>query len=112
MGVVNNGYIYVLGGYTGSGFTNSVYYASINTDGTIGNWVPAEYNLPGPGGYIGCVVNNGYIYVLGGFDGDASTNSVYYASIIQTCFLCTTNILMEGNMYKTVNNINIGERVI
>ena len=75
--VVNNGIIYVLGG-----FSQTVYYATINGNGTLGSWQTTT-QLPQRIGREGAVVNNGYIYVIGGYD-DASVtrlNNIYYAQI-------------------------------
>jgi hypothetical protein len=79
-----NGYIYILGGNIGNLATSSVYYAKLNTDGTIGSWTPTT-SLPGTRGAGQSFVNNGYIYMIGGYDTPASTsagdNNVWYAKL-------------------------------
>ncbi len=79
-GVVANGYVYVLGGYT-SGATNTVYYAKLNTDGSVGSWQTGN-SLP-VARYAGSAVTaNGYIYSIGGTDA-GSQSGVYYAKLNQ-----------------------------
>jgi hypothetical protein len=75
-----NGYIYTLGG-SGSN-ANTVYSAKPNpVDGSITSWtklnpLPTASNL----GRTGQVVTaNGYIYMIGGDDGSAAQNTIYYA---------------------------------
>jgi hypothetical protein len=82
--VVQNGYIYAVGGNTDTTFwggasdQSSVYYAQPGSTGAITSWSTGTSlldTLTTPG-----VANaNGYIYVLGGYDG-ASKTTVYYAS--------------------------------
>ena len=40
-----NGYIYVMGGYA-AGYQNTVYYAKINSDGSVGSWTTSGNSLP------------------------------------------------------------------
>ncbi len=79
--VVYNGYLYIMGGTDdGGGNINDVQYAPINANGTIGTWTattsltPARY-------YHTSVVYNGYLYVIGGYNGVSKTNDVQYAPI-------------------------------
>ena len=78
-----NGYIYVMGGYAVSGgFQSAVYYAKINSDGSIGTWTTSSNSLP-QAMYEGSgATNNGYIYFLGGINSsEAPVNTVYYAKL-------------------------------
>ncbi|HUD06984.1 MAG TPA: hypothetical protein VMR34_03795 [Candidatus Saccharimonadales bacterium] len=88
--VAYNGYMYVWGGGNTSGnspSTATVYYASINPNGTIGSWSSAGNN-PANGGFGNeSFVYNGYVYQIGSETAgstisaaNAATN-VYYASI-------------------------------
>jgi hypothetical protein len=80
--VVSNGYVYVLGGQTPSfGVTAAVHYAKLNADGSgsVGAWQTAT-SLPVALQIGSSVVNNGYIYVLGG-NSSSYTSSVYYAKL-------------------------------
>jgi hypothetical protein len=79
---VYNGYIYITGGWTGSGtpFTDTL-YAPINSDGTVGTWTAASYNLS-IGHYAHeTVAYNGYLYVIGGQTQFYTDNAVFYAPI-------------------------------
>src|SRR3990167_10918801 len=69
-----NGYIYVLGGYTGSP-ASTVYYAKLNADGSTGSWLSTT-SMPATRSWHNSVVANGYMYVLGG----GSSTTVNYRS--------------------------------
>ncbi|HWT40447.1 MAG TPA: hypothetical protein VN081_04240 [Dongiaceae bacterium] len=74
-----NGYLYVFGGLQrGVGAYNTVQYAPINTDGTVGTWASTT-NLPASYQRVNATVYNGYVYLVGGFQASASTNTVYVA---------------------------------
>lgn len=76
-----NGYIYVVGGITGSGASNNVSYAQINSDGTVGAWA-ATTTLPAAREYSSVVAYNGYMYAYGGYtSGTSALNTVVYAPI-------------------------------
>jgi N-acetylneuraminic acid mutarotase len=82
--VVYNNFVYVLGGSAAVGIPqterNTVWYAPINNDGTVGGWQSAT-SLPDPvTGHV-AVTWNGYIYVAGGWTGYNWKNEVYYAKI-------------------------------
>jgi len=83
-----NGRIYVAGGYDGNNFTNAVWSAQIQTDGSLSSWVaqpplPVPTNSYGSGIYTHASVANGYLYVLGGAveGGSEVVNTVYYSKI-------------------------------
>lgn len=88
--VVVNGYVYVIGGTTnGTNAQSTVYYAPLNSDGSIGNWSTNSYALgcatsgcgsPAGRGFAGTVTANGYIYVLGGNNGSSTQSTIYYTS--------------------------------
>jgi hypothetical protein len=112
--VAYNGYLYVMGGTTinssgdcttaGSdggvgGFSyvcNGVFYAPINTNGTIGSWAATtSFSSSNPTmparGYMSSIINNGYLYILGGISGTTSSGD------------CTTsNYLCNGVFYAPV----------
>lgn len=76
-----DGYVYLFGGYNGSTYVSNVYYAPINSNGTLGSWSSANA-LPQTLGYTSTDVYNGYAYVMGGtIDGSTDSSAVYYASI-------------------------------
>jgi hypothetical protein len=72
-----NGYVYVSGGFSG---LTSVYYARVQSDGTLGAWITTT-PLPGGRSVHNMVTYNGYIYVLGGNSGAAGQSTVYYAKL-------------------------------
>ena len=82
---VYNGYLYVIGGLSpGSSLTSSVQYASIsntltNNDGTVGTWSSTTY--PTTRAAHSSAAYNGYLYVMGGYNGSNVISSVQYASI-------------------------------
>jgi N-acetylneuraminic acid mutarotase len=81
--VVSNGYVYVIGGGTtgsSSSAVSTVYYAKLNSDGTLGAWnlttsLPAVRNAPKS------VAVNGYVYLAGGSNGTSAVTTVYYAKL-------------------------------
>jgi hypothetical protein len=86
---VLNGYIYVAGGCTSTSdcttATNSVQYAPLNADGSIGTWA-AGGNLPAVRVWGHLVTAGGTLYYLGGQD-STSTNeqsTIYYTTSISS----------------------------
>lgn len=78
--VVDNGHIYVLGGYSGSTYYNDVQYATINANGTIGSWTTTSaFNTARY--YQSAAIYNGYLYILGGANGTTYYNDVQYSPI-------------------------------
>jgi hypothetical protein len=89
--VVYGGRLVVLGGLNASaGSTNTVYAAMLNADGSLGAWQTGFLpSLPQPLDRHAAVVANipgcgDVIYVVGGSNGGACQNTVYYTS-------CATN---------------------
>jgi Tfp pilus assembly protein FimT len=79
-----NGYVYALGGsYDNFGdATETVYYARINPNGTIGSWgITTQLPDSGSDNATPAAAYNGYIYFLEWGGGLPGTSSVYYASI-------------------------------
>ncbi|MBI5456890.1 hypothetical protein HY969_04075, partial [Candidatus Kaiserbacteria bacterium] len=81
--VVANGYVYLIGGITTAGSVQStVYYAKLNSDGSVGAWSTNTNALPAVRAWHSSVVVNGYIYVFGGDNGSGvSQSTVYYAKL-------------------------------
>lgn len=79
--VAANGYLYALGGLdTGSvSYSQTVYYAAINGDGSVGSWSTTT-DLVTATGFGSAVINNGYIYFIGG-DTPSTSDTVYYAQL-------------------------------
>lgn len=65
--VANDGYLYVLGGQTSGGYTNTVQYAAVNADGTLGTWTITNPFTTARSQHAS-VVYNGYLYVMGGLN--------------------------------------------
>lgn len=78
--VAYNGYLYAIGGDNSSAISSSVYYAPLNSDGSVGTWQTAS-SLPGPVANGAAVEDNGYVYVLGGNNSGGQVSSVYYAPL-------------------------------
>ncbi len=80
--VVNDGYIYVIGGYSNDiGYSNTVFYAHINADGSVGAWVTSPHTLPQAMLGMTAVTYNGYLYISGGQTFSAILDTVSYARL-------------------------------
>lgn len=81
--VVNDGYLYVFGGRDpNADVTSAVYSAKINDDGSLGSWTASANPLPQAEYNTSAVVNNGYVYVIGGMDAAGNNGSaVFYAKL-------------------------------
>ena len=66
--VVNDNFIYMIGGVDGREFLRTIEYAPILDDGRIGEWKMGS-RLIEERGFTEAVVKNGYIYVVGGGNG-------------------------------------------
>ncbi len=79
--VTNNGYVYILGGADSShSATTTVYYATLNSNGTIGAWQTGTA-LTQSLRFAQAVMHDGYLYVMGGNGGgNTSLNTIYYAT--------------------------------
>lgn len=73
--------VYYIGGWNNAGTINSVYYTSINSDGTLGTWV-AGSNLPISIAVSQLIATKNHVYLLGGRDGSATTISTIYSAAI------------------------------
>lgn len=82
--VYSNGYLYVIGGAANVCATanyNTVYYARVNSDGTVGTWNTSTNTLPVTRSLSQSQVYNGYIYSIGGANTTTgSQTGVYYTS--------------------------------
>ena len=79
-----DGRIYIIGGWTGYNWLNTVYYAEINPDGSLSSW-SSTASLPEPRGHGQAGgVRDGVIYELGGqyYTGSFKLHdTVYYGEI-------------------------------
>ena len=85
---IYNGYMYVVGGANSGAAQQTVFYAKINADGTVGTWTTSQFfKLNTAVLAAGVIAHNGYLYVLGGAQTDTSgvlgspTAVVQYAKI-------------------------------
>ncbi|MGH7233843.1 MAG: beta strand repeat-containing protein, partial [Candidatus Saccharimonadales bacterium] len=85
--VTYNGYLYSIGGWNGTTAVANVYYASLNSNGSVNAWSSTTSLTSGGAAldYISAFAYNGYMYVIGG---STSTNNcgsgvttVYYDTI-------------------------------
>jgi len=77
--VVYNGYVYIMGGYGGSYFSDTL-YAPINANGVLGGWASTVgFANAGSGArqYSSSVTYNGYVYATGGINGSALADTIY-----------------------------------
>ena len=83
--VFYNGHVYIMGGNNYSTnvdtFLNTVYSAPLNANGSVGTWTTEANALPAPSLDATAVAYNGYVYVMGGFDGTSDVNTVYSAPL-------------------------------
>ncbi len=77
-----NGYIYVNGGGSSDAISDDVYYAKVNSDGTITSWNTSATAVPSPRTAHAMAVYNGYLYAIGGYNGAfVGTRNVDYVKI-------------------------------
>jgi N-acetylneuraminic acid mutarotase len=109
---INNGRVYVMGGNNGSVYLATTYYAPLNTNGTIGTWT-ATTVLPQLLYGASANIANGYIYVLGGYNGTVQLTD-YYAPLnangtigtwtattaLPAALYFSTSVVYNGYMYN------------
>jgi N-acetylneuraminic acid mutarotase len=79
--VVHDGYLYFVGGMdSDSHALDSVYYAKLNSDGSVGSWNTSANHMPQGIDDAGVTTTNGHIYVMGGSNNSGFTNTIYHAS--------------------------------
>ncbi len=102
--VVGTNTIYVMGGRDGSQVYNTIYYASINTDGTIGTWQTSAVTLPGNRWGHTAVYLNGYIYVAGGASVLTETSAINTFSFCKVLADNTLSAFSAGASLLTSRN--------
>jgi len=101
--VTYNGFAYTIGGDNGSSLVDTVYSAPLNLDGTIGAWT-ATTSLPQPLSGSTSVVYNGYVYVIGGYNGSSPLVDTVYSAPLNldgTVGAWTTSV---NTLPQTVND--------
>jgi formylglycine-generating enzyme required for sulfatase activity len=125
--VIYNGYLYITGGSNGSSSFNTVYYAKINSDGSVGSFQTNVNNIPVSLSNHSSLVNNGYLYITGGTNNTGqSLNTVYYAKInsdgsvapfqinannILTPVSNHSSVIYNGYLYITGGTNEIGQSI-
>lgn len=71
--VAADDFIYLIGGVDGKQFLDTTIYARIHGDGSLGPWQKGPL-LSEPRGFVGAVYHKGYIYVVGGGNGQNGEN--------------------------------------
>lgn len=107
--VAYNGYLYSIGGYSGQTNTyyNTVQYAAINDDCSLGTWTnnATSFDTAGRGG-ITAFAYNGYMYVTGGIGSGGNSSAVRYAPINSDgsvgTWASTTALSSAMNRHQTV----------
>ena len=82
--VVLNGYIYYTGGCSDlacTAATDTVYYAPLNPDGTIGTWASSANALPGVRAWGKLLAQGNSLYYIGGQDSaGAAQSTIFYST--------------------------------
>ncbi len=107
--VIGTNTIYVMGGRDASQIYNTIYYAAINTDGSIGAWQTSLVTLPTALWGHTALYLNGYIYVAGGSSSATETSAisnVYYAKVnfnnTLSSFTSATSLPLARNKHSMV----------
>jgi len=102
--VVYNGYLYIIGGYSGSSYQNDIQYCPINSDGSVGTCTQEVSAFTTIRHDHTSVVYNGYLYIIGGEAASSSIgcNASGFCNDIQYCQLNTNgsvgacSVLLSG----------------
>lgn len=83
-------YLYCIGGYSGAGYQNLVYYAPLSSSG-IGNWTATtSYPATNFADAVGCMIPDDYIYCIG-------YQSSYFAPITSPYPTSSLAVLCSGH---------------
>ncbi len=112
--IIANGSLYVIGGDTGGAAQSTVYYNSINSDGTIGATWSSANAIGGGGGiarrYHTSAVINGNLYVIGGDSGSGAQNTIYSAKLLSGgpvgAWQTGANVLPASRYGASTTNVN------
>jgi hypothetical protein len=96
--VTNNGYLYVLGGYNGTTYSNNIYYSKFNGDGSVTAFSSALANTISYATVAGeaASIYNGYLYIMGGYNGTTDTTSGIYIQMPSSGPLSTITAAQTG----------------
>jgi len=73
--------IFTIGGETGGVVLDKVFYATINSDGTLSSWQESESTLPIPVSAASAAQLGDYIYLTGGWNTGGYLNTVFFSKI-------------------------------
>ena len=107
--IAYGGYMYVMGGVNvGTSYLDTVYYAKLNADGSVGSWTTSPNSLPQTIEMATSVANDGYVYVMSGYNTLSSINTVYYAQISSVSSTAVSNGAGSGTVaISTPSSTNI-----
>ena len=123
--IVRNGYIYVIGGFSNSRgkfiVNNSIYYAAINSDGSIGSWQSINSFVNGENYYFADVYpflvdNELYVQSHGWqISNDPYTTGIYKLNIDDSTGSITDIEMRSGGMYNSAISqcepIKVGSKI-
>lgn len=87
--------LYLIGGYTSTGYTNSVYYADIGSNGLLGGWTKGN-DLPVNSATNEIFVTKKRLYLFVGYNGNSTINSVYSCPVYLDGSIGTWSL--DGNL--------------
>ena len=80
--VLTHKYVYVLGGVNdGDVDTNTIYQATVNSDGSLSTWTTTAGTLPASIGYAQVAVIRNKVYLIGGKTGSTQLTTSYVATV-------------------------------
>lgn len=80
--IVANGYLYLIGGFTGEDTLNTVFYAKIEPGG-LGPWQQTANHMPRSLRGLSAAVVGNFLYVTGGFYTDKNASADVYVTTLQ-----------------------------
>src|SRR5262249_48913925 len=110
--VVANGYIYYLGGGTfSSGPVTTIYFSQISSNGAVSAWTAANAVMPARSQNAVTAIYNGYIYSIGGQNGNfqnSASNAAYYNSTERVQVAGALDLVSIANGVSTGSGGSIG----
>ncbi|MDB5182189.1 MAG: hypothetical protein JWP13_952 [Candidatus Saccharibacteria bacterium] len=104
---IYNGYLYIVGGYSGS-YQNDIIYCPLNPNGSAGTCVQKTAAFTSIRSGHKVVAYNGYLYIIGGYDGTNFFNDIQYCPLnaangtVGTCTQQTAAFTTARNGHNSV----------
>ena len=100
--------IFAIGGQTGSVVLDKVFYATINSDGTISSWQESESTLPIPVTAASAAQLGDYMYLTGGWNTGGYLNTVFFSKVTDEVTLPVqlfkqTSVPWNDDIYDSAN---------